>query len=85
MKPRELKLSKDFVGREYELSKLAQIGNASEASIIIVYGRRRVGKTALIEQAFHDRNIIKFEGIEGLSEKKQMQNVLRQLTRSLPG
>lgn len=58
---------------------LIKIGEAGEASIVIVYGRRRVGKTELVEQAFCDRNLLKFEGIEGLSEKAQMQGVLRQI------
>lgn len=71
--------NKDFVGRTYELEKLKSIGERNEASIIVMYGRRRVGKTELLEQAFRNRNIIKFEGIEGLNEKEQLKSVLRQL------
>ena len=44
-----------------------------------MYGRRRIGKTELLEQAFKDRNILKFEGIEGLSEKAQFVNAMSQL------
>ncbi len=71
---------KQFIGREFELSKLAQIAETNEASIVVVYGRRRVGKTELIEQAFRNRNIIKFEGIEGEAESSQMKHVLLQLS-----
>jgi len=42
-------------------------------------GRRRIGKTELLEQAFRERNIIKFEGIEGLTGKEQLDSILRQL------
>lgn len=68
-----------FIGRKFERSRLAQVADTEEASIVIVYGRRRVGKTELIEQAFKNRNIIKFEGIEGEPESRQMSHVLSQL------
>ena len=62
------------------MQRLKEIGRADEASIIVVYGRRRVGKTELIEQGFRDRNILKFEGIEGQPESEQREAVLRQLS-----
>lgn len=55
------------------------VGRARENAIVVMYGRRRIGKTELLEQAFRARNIIKLEGIEGKSEKEQMQLVLEQL------
>ncbi len=64
-KPLQLSEKKGFIGRHYELEQLYETNNADEASIIIVYGRRRVGKTELIERAFRERNLLKFEGIEG--------------------
>ena len=54
-----------FIGRTLEQEKLTQISGGNEAAIIVVYGRRRVGKTELIEQTYSKRNIIKIEGIEG--------------------
>lgn len=72
--------SKQFIGRKFELSRLTRIADAGEASIVVVYGRRRVGKTELIEQTFRNRNIIKFEGIEGEPESSQMKHVLLQLS-----
>jgi len=53
----------------------------SEASIIVAYGRRRIGKTELLEQTFRTRNLLKFEGIEGLTEKQQFANIMNQLAR----
>lgn len=80
MKPKEIKENKSFVGRDYELERLKEIGNRKESSIIVTYGRRRVGKTELMEQAFRKRNIVKFEGIEGLPERAQMGRVMDQLS-----
>lgn len=69
-----------FIGREYERSLLQQIDQTNQASIIVMYGRRRVGKTELIEQSYRNRNILKFEGIEGKSEIEQMAHVISQFS-----
>ena len=81
MKSGKVQTNKHFTGRVFERSRLAQIAEADEASIVVVYGRRRVGKTELIEQAFKNRNLLKFEGIEGESERSQMRHVLTQLSK----
>lgn len=80
MKPKKIPQKSNFVGREYERSVLKKIEHATQASIVVVYGRRRVGKTELIEQSYRNRNIIKIEGIEGKSEKAQITHVLLQLS-----
>lgn len=67
-----------FIGRRLEQERL-RIAARSSPSIIIVYGRRRIGKTELIEQTFKDRNLLKFEGIQGQDEEYQMNATLRQL------
>lgn len=79
MKETAVKENTQFSGRAHELKKIQQILSAPEASLLIVYGRRRVGKTELLEQGFRGHHILKFEGIEGKSVSEQRQNVLRQL------
>jgi AAA+ ATPase superfamily predicted ATPase len=56
--------NKDFIGRTYWWKRLKEIDKKNEASVIVIYGRRRVGKTELIEQFFSGRNVLKFEGIQ---------------------
>lgn len=73
--------NKYFVGREFERNRLNEIASASGAKIIIMYGRRRIGKTELLEQTFKDRGLLKFEGQENLSEAEQIQFVMRQLAQ----
>lgn len=68
-----------FVGRVVEQKKLIDIMNFNCASIISVYGRRRVGKTELLEQTFKERSILKFEGLEGLNENAQIMAAKVQL------
>lgn len=70
-----------FIGRERELADLQKLGSANEPHILVVYGRRRIGKTSLLQKAFADRNIIKFEALEGKGPVVQMQNFLDQLSR----
>ena len=80
MKTKKIKINKNFIGREYELNELSKISKENEASIIVIYGKRRIGKTELLEQAFRKRKVLKFEGLEGLSESKQMEHVIWQLS-----
>lgn len=77
--PKAVKPNKNFIGRAFEISKLDQISKLREASMVIIYGRRRVGKTELIEQVFRERNLIKFEGLEGQDEAMQRQHVMEEL------
>lgn len=44
-----------FVDREAELASLQQAWNSERAELIVVYGRRRVGKTALLRTFCTDR------------------------------
>ena len=80
MKPLYVSINKHFIGREHEQKQLQDIAAYSEAAIVILYGRRRVGKTELIEQTYATRNLIKLEGIEGRNEVEQRQHVLLQLS-----
>ena len=65
-----------FIGREQELKRIQEAANSGEASILIVYGRRRVGKTELIEHSLAKRNLVKMEGVEGGDQATQIDRVL---------
>ena len=81
MQPYQVIENKGFIGREYERDKLIEIAQHERAEIIVVYGRRRVGKTELLEQTYRERNLLKFEGLEGEPQAVQIQQVLRTLAR----
>ena len=68
-----------FIGRRYEMERLDEIAKNNTPAILAVYGRRRVGKTTLIEHAFSKRNIIKIEGIEDLAKRDQILSATQQL------
>ncbi len=72
-----------FIGREDEVARLKRILNGGEASVVTVYGRRRVGKTTLIERAFSHPGLIKCEGLEGQDEHVQRQSMLEQFAEQV--
>ncbi len=83
--PKVIQENLSFVGRSYERAFLQNLialnERLPEALIVILYGRRRVGKTELIEQTFRERNVLKFEGIEGKDSTFQRQHVLGELSK----
>lgn len=72
-----------FIGREDEKKYIKDAAKSGEASILIVYGRRRIGKTELIEHTLEGRNLLKLEGVEGGDTQAQKVRVLFQLSKAL--
>jgi uncharacterized protein len=52
-----------FVGRTRELIELKEEYDSDHASLVVVSGRRRIGKTALIEHFSEKRRFYKFTGL----------------------
>ncbi|MBN1674018.1 MAG: AAA family ATPase [Kiritimatiellae bacterium] len=78
MKSHEIIKNPNFVGRKTELATLTKARETSEASIIVVYGRRRVGKTELIEQFFRRDFVLKFEGIQSDRRRRRSSRLERE-------
>ena len=53
------------MGREYELSLLEREYETDRASLVVVMGRRRVGKSTLLEQFAKDKPHVFFSGEPG--------------------
>ena len=51
-----------IIGRYDEISQLDQCMESDSSQLIIVYGRRRVGKTFLINHVFKDKFAFKLTG-----------------------
>ncbi|MBF0105047.1 MAG: AAA family ATPase [Deltaproteobacteria bacterium] len=73
-----------FIGREDEIRLLRKTNFRDHADLTVMYGRRRVGKTALIEKAYHDCVMWKFEGLEQASPGDQINSFLNQLALYAP-
>ena len=76
------KTYKKILGREEECRRLERCMDADNAQLVIVYGRRRVGKTFLINQFFENKFAFKITGIYGESREVQLKNFVTALKRS---
>lgn len=63
-----------FIGREKELSGLGRLYNSDKFEFAVIYGRRRVGKTELINQFTTGKPTIYFTGVE-TNEKQNLENL----------
>lgn len=64
---------KKFINRNKELSYLNQQYDSEESSLVVIYGRRRIGKTALIKKFLEDKSGLYFLCTEE-SEKQNAEN-----------
>ena len=62
-----------FIGREREITALDKLYNSNKFEFAVIYGRRRVGKTALINHFIDDKESIYFMGVES-NEKQNLEN-----------
>lgn len=62
-----------FIGRKRELASLNKLYTSDKFEFAVIYGRRRVGKTALINQFIRDKKAIYFMGIES-NAKQNLEN-----------
>ena len=65
-------MDKHFIGRELEIEQLKKIEQSGKTEFVAVYGRRRVGKTYLIQQYFENKFAFETTGIIDGTEDEQM-------------
>ena len=66
--------SNDFIGRSREIERLQQCMDSKQAQLVVVYGRRRVGKTFLIESFFEKNFVFSFTGAYQQPKSVQLMN-----------
>lgn len=62
-----------FIGRERELEQLQRLYGQQKFQCVVIWGRRRVGKTTLINEFVKDKETIFFTGIES-SYRDNLEN-----------
>ena len=67
-----------FIGREQELNTLNRLYHTGKFEFAVIYGRRRVGKTALINRFTADKDTIFFTGVE-TNAKQNLENFSRSI------
>ena len=61
-----------FIGREREVAALDRLYESNKFEFAVIYGRRRVGKTALINHFIDNKEAIYFMGVES-NEKQNLE------------
>lgn len=62
-----------FIGRKKELGELNKLYNSDKFEFAVIYGRRRIGKTALINEFTKGKDTIFFTGVE-TNAKQNLEN-----------
>ena len=70
-----------LVGRERECQELKRVMESDRSEFVIVYGRRRVGKTFLVDQYYQGHYDFTFVGGHNLSRQRQLASFARALKK----
>ena len=63
-----------FFGRKNELSLLNEKYLSKKGELVVIYGRRRIGKTTLIKNFLEKKkHVLSYEGIEGGQSEYQIE------------
>ena len=69
------------IGREREMAELQRSLESDRSEFVIVYGRRRVGKTYLVDNFFHYEYDFSFVGGHRLTKQKQLRNFAKAMKK----
>lgn len=70
-----------LIGREEECRELKRLYESSSTEFVAIYGRRRVGKTFLIKEFFHNRFTFYTSGLSRCGMKDQLRNFYESLVQ----
>lgn len=72
-----------FVGRKFEIQNLNRLYQSKEGKLVVIYGRRRVGKSRLVEQFIAQKKYLRFEGLESARTQAQITQFVHDLGNQL--
>lgn len=70
-----------FIGRKIELKQLNEQYNSNRFEFAVIYGRRRIGKTSLIQEFIKDKKALFFTGLE-TTQKQNLVNLSQVILQS---
>lgn len=70
-----------LIGRQREKELLSDSSKSERAELVIVYGRRRVGKSALLQSFIKTPHDYYFEGLQDADTPEQIAHFMRQLAK----
>jgi len=69
-----------LIGREREVKELTRLKESSQAEFVVLYGRRRVGKTYLVRSFFDDKFSFYCTGLAKGNRQQQLKNFGKQIS-----
>ena len=63
-----------LIGRKKEINRLNELYNRTRSEFVVLYGRRRIGKTFLVRQVFRDRMTFQHTALASNSLSQQLVN-----------
>ena len=78
---KETYMKNKLVGRERECLELKKVMESDRSEFVIVYGRRRVGKTFLVDQYYQGQYDFTFVGGHNLPRQRQLTGFARALKK----
>lgn len=75
-------MMKPFVGRDIELQRLEDLSKSGQACLVVIKGRRRIGKSRLAEEFGKDKIFLPFSGlapVKGVTAQDQRDAFAREL------
>ncbi len=74
-----------FIGRQRELAILQQVYDSKRPELVAIYGRRRVGKTFLVQKFFSNKALfIEIVGARKAKSTEQLFNFVRVMEKIFP-
>ncbi|MFK7950480.1 MAG: ATP-binding protein [Saprospiraceae bacterium] len=73
-----------LIGRKREIEVLKSALTSDEAEMISIIGRRRVGKTFLIQEVYKDEMVFEISGIQNADKTEQILNFRERLIEFFP-
>lgn len=78
-------MSVQLIGREKEQTILRELLNSNESEFVALYGRRRVGKTFLVETVYKKEIVFSVTGLNKAGKELQLENFTNVLNSKLTG
>lgn len=72
-----------FWGRIEELKTLRREHSKKRSGLVVIYGRRRVGKSSLIKEFGRGQNFLCFDGLENENSRVQIEHFRKQLASQI--
>lgn len=72
-------IMEDIIGRKQELNQLKELYSSRRAEFVAIFGRRRVGKTFLVDEALEGKITFRHAGLSPVDESGNANNLRQQL------